>query len=160
LLSRQESWPDDPAIDPQVFVFVCAVHQDHAGDFLWVLIRIYPRNQAAPRVTDKNVRTLDACASQEQVKFIRGRLEAPRCGPWVTPGLAGTVVGTRFVMCSYTWLNQSPIERIIAQPMKKNDRGTTVADAVDVNLESAQVHQFARGWRHRSLLRGGKGGQL
>jgi hypothetical protein len=59
--------------------------------------------------------------------------------PWITPGLSGTVVCTRFGVPSDRWLNQGPVERIVSHPMKKNNGRTTVANAIDVYLKPAQV---------------------
>lgn len=59
LLIRHESWPDDLAVDPQIFVFVCAIDEHHAGNFFRVLMRVHPSNQSAPGVTGNYVRPFD-----------------------------------------------------------------------------------------------------
>jgi hypothetical protein len=74
-------------------------------------------------------------------------------GQWatLTPTHARAVVGANTRRARKVWLDQAPARRRVAAGGVKNHSGAALADAIDMQLVTTNIHELA-GWRKVALV--------
>jgi hypothetical protein len=70
----------------------------------------------------------------------------------IAPACAGQVVGADTGRLRYLRLHQTPAGGRAATRGVQDDRWTSLADAIDMQLVAADIDQFARGWEFLLII--------
>src|SRR6185369_6803801 len=128
--------------NPQAFM--CGVDEYHANYFLGISQCEVSRNRATVGVSDEQEWAGFAKFCECVVEFEIDLREGTRLRAGVAPTVPGAVVGADAGKGRELFLNEYPIERIVAQAVLYDYGGTALSRAMDVELMSAEINQCAR----------------